>query len=211
MKAFWLNKNHSSNLIVFFSGWGMDEKSVILDYKDYDFIVFYDYENFEIEKSLIDEINAYKNVYLIAWSMGVIASTILINKIKNLKQKIAINGTLSIIDDKFGISNKIFDATLNNLSPDSIKMFFKNMGYSDFKEPNRTFESQLNELKNIKTFYKANNFSFDFDKIIISKKDIIVPFKNQKRAWDGKNCIFFDSGHYVFNLFKSWEDIINAR
>ena len=210
MKFSWLNKKGNLNLIVFFSGWGMDEKSVILDYRNFDFIVLYDYEDSKIDAKLVKEISDYDNAYIIGWSMGVIMSTLLFDKINNIKKKIAVNGTLKIVDDKFGIPTKIFEATLNNLNAKTIEMFFKNMGYKDFKTPNRNFESQLNELKFIKNFYDGNIFQYNFDKVIIGNKDIIVPYRNQKRAWENNSCLYLDCGHYCFNLFNSWEDIANA-
>lgn len=221
MKYCWLNKNNSSKLIIFFSGWGMDKNSVILNYNDFDLIVFYDYQDLVIDNDLITEFSKYTESYIISWSMGVIISTILTKNLNNIQKNIAINGTLKIIDNNFGIAEKIFNATLNNLTSESIKDFFKNMFYDDFKLPKRDFNSQLNELKSIQNFYKNNNFennnfennnfkNNNFDKVIISKKDIIVPYKNQKKFWENNNCVFLDSGHYPFHLFKSWEDIINV-
>ncbi len=210
MRYFWINKQKNSNLIIFFSGWGMDEKSVFLNYENFDIVIFYDYKDIIIENNLMEEFLNYKSVYLIAWSMGVIMSTLLIKKLNNIKKSIAINGTLKIIDDKFGIPIKIFNSTLNNLNEVTILSFFNNMGYKDFKIPNRNFESQFIELKSIENFYKNNNFNANFDRILIGEKDIIVPYKNQKRAWENKNFITIDGGHYIFNKFKKWEEIIKC-
>lgn len=196
-------------LILFFTGWGMDENSVKLEKNNYDLITLFDYKN--INTDFLEKVENYKEIYVIAWSMGVIFASYFINKIKNIKKSMAINGTLKIIDDKFGINTKIFDATLKNLNKNTINDFFNNMGYSDFLPPKRDFNNQLEELKFIKDFYFKNNFNANFDKIIIVKKDIIIPFKNQKRYWENNNIVILDSGHYVFNLFNSWEDIINVQ
>ncbi len=196
-------------LILFFTGWGMDENSVKLEKNNYDLITLFDYKN--INTDFLEKVENYKEIYIIAWSMGVIFASYFINKIKNVRKSIAINGTLKIIDDKFGINTKIFDATLKNLNKNTINDFFNNMGYSDFLPPKRDFNNQLEELKFIKDFYFKNNFNANFDKIIIGKKDIIIPFKNQKRYWENNNIVILDSDHYVFNLFNSWEDIINVQ
>ena len=195
-------------LILFFTGWGMDENSVKLKQDSYDLITVFNYRN--INTDFLEKVKSYKEIYIIAWSMGVIFAGYFMDKIKNVKESIAINGTLKIIDDKFGINTKIFDATLKNLNKNTINDFFNNMGYSDFIPPKRDFDNQLEELKFIKDFYFKNNFNANFDKIIIGKKDIIIPFKNQKRYWENNNTVILDSGHYIFNLFNSWEDIINV-
>ena len=50
MQYKWLNKQENKNLIVFFNGWGMDEKVVQhLKFCDFDVLTFYDYRTFEIE------------------------------------------------------------------------------------------------------------------------------------------------------------------
>lgn len=208
MQNKWLNKNNNSKLIIFFSGWGMDENSIKLNYENFDFLVFYDYFDEKINIALIEEIKKYNEIYLIAWSMGVVFSTLL-NHL-TIKKRIAINGTLSIIDDKFGIPTKIFSGTLNNLNKENIALFFQNMGYKDFISPNRTLKSQIDELKFIEYFCKNKEFKNNFDKIIIGNKDIIVPYKNQKRAWNIENVKIFDCGHYIFNLFQNWENILNV-
>ena len=96
-------------LILFFTGWGMDENSVKLKQDSYDLITVFNYRN--INTDFLEKVKSYKEIYIIAWSMGVIFASYFMDKIKNVKESIAINGTLKIIDDKFGINTKIFDAT----------------------------------------------------------------------------------------------------
>ena len=202
MKYKWLNNQKNENLIIFFNGWGMNEEIVNhLTFGNFDVIMFYDYNSLKIDFDF-ENFNIYKKCHLIAWSMGVMISTLF-----NLKydSATAINGTLYPIDDNFGIPKKIYELTLKNFNPESSQKFVKNM----FKENSnltisRDFEnikSELNALKN----YESNK-NFKFTKVLLSSTDKIIPTKNQMNYWHiepNLNC-----GHAPFNDFKSWGDLI---
>ena len=79
MKYKWLTQNYKNdNLIYFFNGWGMDESvlNILKKPLNTDILMFYDYQNLEINNDVFDECLKYKNKYLISWSMGVMISTI---------------------------------------------------------------------------------------------------------------------------------------
>ena len=199
-------------LIVFFNGWGMDENVVNLSHDGYDFITF---DTYNTEKNYNIDCKNYSIVYVVAWSMGVLFSEYLnILNCDNVK-RIAINGTTKIIDNKYGINKKIFDNTLNNLDENTIIDFYKNMfvdgNIDNFNKPRRSFQSQLNELVFIKNFYEKNIDLLDnfkkFDIALIGKYDKIVPCAKQQNFFE--NYKILDCGHYIFDLFKTWADIIN--
>ncbi len=201
MKYKWLNRDNNKKLIVFFNGWGMDESAVKhLEPDDYDIIMFYDYNSIETDISML---NKYSEKYLVAWSMGVMCAS-LFNL--NYNNTTAINGTLKPIDNNFGIPEKIYDLTLNGLTPVGAKKFIKNM----FKENtvnleiNRDFENIKNELAVLKT-YKANT-DFHYNRVIISHYDKIIPAKNQTAFWGIEPNL--ESGHCPFFLFKSWRELL---
>ena len=203
----WLNRKNNKKVIVFFNGWGMDENVINLNFLDYDFLMFYEYLDEKIDKNLVFELEKYESSIIISWSMGVIFSTLL--KLNNMEQRIAINGTVKVINNDFGINEKIFNNTLQNLNINTIDMFFKNMSINDdFKKPKRNIKSQINELKFIGEFYKKNDFKGKFNKVFIGKYDKIIPFKKQKNFWENESPVVLEAGHYIFNLFKSWEEII---
>lgn len=223
-------------LIVFFNGWGMDKNVVNLSHDGYDFITF---DTYNTEKNYNIDCKNYSIVYVVAWSMGVLFSEYLnILNCNNIK-RIAINGTTKIIDNKYGINKKIFDNTLNNLNENTIIDFYKNMfvdgNIDNFNKPRRSFQSQLDELLFIKNFYEKitnpeninnfnnynpNNCNTDnynlnnninnfkkFDIALIGKYDKIVPCVKQQNFFE--NYKILDCGHYIFDLFKTWTDIIN--
>ena len=134
-------------------------------------------------------------------------------------KKIAINGTPCPIDDKFGIPEKIFKMTLENLNQSVLTKFRKNMfsnevEYENFikKLPISNFENSKKELSNLEKEIKTAEdvYSDFYNYAIISKRDKIFPYKNQLRFWEGRTkTINLDCGHFPFGQFTSWNDILN--
>ena len=215
MKHQTIQNNHSRNIILFFAGWGMDA-TPFRAFTDLgkDCMIVYDYSDFKADF----DISGYSGYYVVAWSFGVYAAAywLATQKKKPLKA-IAINGTLSPIDDECGIPCKIFDATLNGLSEKSLLKFIRRMcgndiSYNWFMEnrPARTIYSLRNELITMKKISSQHPQVFEkWDVAYISEKDYIFPTDNQKKAWSGK------SKHIVlgdeYHLPKNFIQIINSN
>lgn len=208
MRYKWLNKNNNDKLIVFFNGWGMDDKVVShLDCANFDVITFYDYQNFEIPSF---DFSAYSKRYLIAWSMGVFVCNYFYELFCNFDKYIAVNGTQNPIDDEFGIPKKIYDLTVNNFNELSCAKFMKKISSSvDLNSyKSRSNEELKNELISIRDL-KVENY-FNFDEAIVSDKDRIIPTQNQINFWNKKGVtVKSEAGaHYIFDKYKSWGDFL---
>lgn len=221
MQFSWLIKNNRQKLIVFFNGWSLDKNIVKnLGSTGFDVLMFNDYSDLNIEEKVLSDINSYSEVNVIAWSFGVWASSCVLDKIKNLKSATAINGTLCAIDDTYGINKRVFDLTLLNFSEKNYLRFFKNM-FDVFKDdyqkmiPKREANNQKNELTLIQkqSFenIKLDNAKF-FSRVIIGMNDKIIPAKNQLNFWMDKSTakiIQVEKGHFIFDLFSSWDEILD--
>ena len=213
MKHFWLKKQHNQKLILLFAGWGMDEnpiKHIAVD--GYDILIVYDYCDLAFDIILSE----YAEITVTAWSMGVLAASIICRNLE-IKKAIAINGTQKPIDAKFGIHPKIYQLTLDNLDEANRDIFFKNMfkdekEYEKFQKPERNLENQREELANLQKLASENTtLNFDFDVAIISTQDQIMPTKNQQRFWQTKKVkvVELSSGHYPFFELNSFEEILD--
>lgn len=211
MKYKWLTQNYKNdNLIYFFNGWGMDESvlNILKKPLNTDILMFYDYQNLEINNDVFDECLKYKNKYLISWSMGVMISTIFANKLGKLDKKIAINGTIKPIDDNYGILKKIYDLTINNFNQSSCEKFVKKMFVETATTSflflsKRPLKELKNELLSLKTYKGDENISFDL--VYISEYDKIITSKNQLNFWNNRNekIVMLNCGHFPFFNFKS--------
>lgn len=213
MKTFWLKKQNNSKLVLFFCGWGMDENPIKhLKIGDFDVLVVYDYSDLTFE----EDIKNYQEITLVAWSMGVLASSLVCSEF-NITKAIAINGTQRPVDAEFGINPKVYKLTLDNFSKSVRDKFFQNMflgqeEYEKFQKPQQKIENQRQELAFLQDIAAKNQiFDFEFDCAIISSRDNIIPTKNQKKFWQTKKVkvVELNSGHYPFFEFKSLEEILN--
>ena len=206
MKHFWLNKtNTNKKLIIFFNGWGMDEKIIShLECEDYDVVVLYEYNDLELDIQSLN-LSQYTEKHIIAWSMGVMVATLF--NFGEIKTATAICGTPFAINNEYGIPERIYNLTIKGFSETSSKKF---MGRMFIEKPNidtfsdRTFDSKLSELKKMLE-YKPNT-EFNFTKAIVGTDDKIIPTKNQLNYWD--NPITINSGHCPFMLYKKWTELL---
>ncbi len=206
---FLIKKNHSRLLLVF-AGWGMDA-TPFQPYQpaDCDFLLCYDYRTLLFDYSLL---NGYKEIRLLAWSMGIwAASQVFREKDIRIKQSIAINGTITPVDDRKGIPSAIYRKTLDNLSESSYRKFLLRMcgGTEQWKAfmlhiPQRSLKEVREELCCIEEQTNQRPTSlFVWDKAIIGKSDLIFPPDNQLRAWKSNTATEIrDIPHYSDELFK---------
>ena len=211
MQYFWLNKKENKKLIVFFNGWGMNETPVKhLAFEDFDVLLLFDYRDLNFDLSQFD-FSQYQKKYLICWSMGVYVSNLFKNELQNFNKKIAINGTTKIIDNDFGIPEKIYKVTVKFLNEDSCDKFIKNMFDVGKLNPNITITKTLKELK--EELISIQNIKLDkeldFDCAIISNNDKIIPTKNQINFWENKlSAKIISSTHCPFEIFKKWSELL---
>ena len=214
MEYFWLNKKNNNKLILIFNGWGMNETPFKhLSCANFDVLILSDYRKFDIDLNIFD-FDKYIEKYFIAWSMGVYVSGLYGKILNKFDKKIAVNGTGKIVDDEFGIPEKIYDITVKSLNETSLDKFLKNMFKSGKLNPEinitRDIEGLREELTAIKNLHIEN--CIDFDKVIISKFDRIIPAKNQQSYWKNKlnkqNTVEISSTHCPFSDYKSFEEIL---
>ncbi len=192
-------------LILFFNGWGMDKKVVenVVVPDGYEVEVI----NFPYDVNV--NLDGYDEIVPIGWSFGCYYLTKWISSYGNSKinKIIAINGNGKIIG-KYGITPKIFDFTLNTLTPDSLLKFYNNMGIDEnFKNPNRSFQEVKKELE----FFKENYTPLEniFTNIVIGKNDKIVSGNRQIKYCQEKNIPYteLDMGHYPFDNIRAWSEL----
>lgn len=210
MEYFWLNKKNNDKLILIFNGWGMNETPYnTLKCLDYDVLILSDYRNFNLDIEKL--IEGYKEKYLICWSMGVYVAGYYDKILNNFKRKIAINGTGLIVDNNFGIPEKIYDVTVKFLSESSLDKFIKNMFKDGTLNPNIKITRNISELKEelIKIKNLKINGKINYDKVIISNMDRIIPSKNQFAYWkDRAEILEIQSTHCPFEKFQTFEEIL---
>ncbi len=204
MKYKWLNKNSNQKLIIFFNGWGMDESVVKhLDVEDYDVLMFYDYNTLENDFDW-KLLSIYHEKNLIAWSMGVMIGSNFSFILKN-GISVAINGTLKPINTEFGIHPRIYDSTIKGFDEKNREKFINSMFETKIEvNCKRDITDQRSELIAIKS-YQADE-TFEYNKILISDNDKIIPTKSQVKYWGIEPNL--KGGHCPFFQFEKWGELL---
>lgn len=173
-----------------------------LSHPGYDIVVVWDYTELSFNwKKFFN----YHEICLLAWSMGVFAASLTIHEIEpRITMRIAVNGTLTPIDERRGIPPAIWSGTHNTLSPSTWRKFQRRMctsapQYAAFAgvAPHRTLQSLRDELYALETYtmFHVEQIT-DWDMAIVGKHDGIFPAANQREAWrDVAPVRILDAGH----------------
>jgi len=221
-KLFKGNKN-SAGLLLFFAGWGMDERPFV-EYlpDDRDCAVCYDYRSLDFDYSLTSGYSG--GIRVVAWSMGVWAAAhVLRDNPFPVAGSAAVNGTTCPVDDEKGIAGRIFRGTLDGLNDQTLLKFRRRMCGSQealnrflAKAPGRTTEDLREELRCIGEMSRETvHASFRWDRVYIGTRDKIFLPTNQQKAWEGENVCMIEAEHYpekYWNrLFGSGRSSIRAE
>lgn len=216
MTSNWLIKNNSKKLILFFNGWGMNSSAVQhLKPNNYDIVEFNDYCTISFNEN---EYVGYKEIYVVAWSLGVWAASFALNKSNlPLSKAIAINGTQNPVHPKEGIHPTIFEGTLNGWNEKNRRRFLIRTigGKNEFEASasrfgKRELENQKAELSSMYEHIKQHDtLNFKFNVSLIGNRDAIFTPENQSNYWDGKvDYKLVEMPHYPFFQFSTWDEII---
>lgn len=215
MRQIWLNKKNNERCILFFNGWGMDENAVCrMEMGNYDICMF---NNYSQSYFVNDDFVTYKEVILMAWSLGVWASEHVLTKTNiRLHKKIAINGTSQPVNKEFGIPEHIFINTLKNWNELNREKFNARMmggknslnNYAAFLSK-RSAEEQKEELQSIYEQQQSLSVSkLAWDVAVVGQNDLIFSETNQINWWTGKTRIIkTEHPHFPFIGIESWKQI----
>ena len=200
------NSPRRRELLLFFTGWGMDEHPfrAFLPAAN-DCLLCYDYKTLTFDAALLC---GYDRVKVVAWSLGVwAAATVLPGCQLPPGDRIAVNGTHYPVDERRGIPLGIFQGTLNGLNEAALAKFRRRMcGSREACErflraaPRRGIDDLREELRCLgDAAVHRPAPAFAWSHIFIGEQDRIFPAENQARAWEGGNIAFATTPHYPEN------------
>ncbi len=214
-----LQTANSTELLIIFAGWGMDETVFgHLSAGNQDVLYCFDYTE-PGELAWPDLTAKYRRISLLAWSFGVFAAGCCCAG-RSFERALAVNGTLIPVDDRFGITEAVFQATLGNWSETVRHKFFRRMNddqmtnrFFSAHPPRRTLESQRLELESLAAQAAGRRPPANcFDTVLIGRRDRIFPPRAQHCAWDREPAvrqIEADLPHYPFAVFDNYREIFH--
>lgn len=200
MKSALISSNDSDRLILLFAGWGMDSRPFVsLRRPGYDIAVVWDYRDLTFDASLTAP---YREVCVVAWSLGVVAAGILMPQIgSKVTRFLAVNGTFTPIDDERGIPQAVFNGTHDGLDERSLRKFYRRMAGSAslFAAFAATMpERPVDELKEELRSFVGRTVPGDVrmpDLAVAGMNDAIFPPANQLKAWENIPVVRTDDTH----------------
>ena len=217
MKSKWLQQGAHPDLLVFWNGWGMDDRPFEhLSAKAHDVLMIYDYRDPALPDDLVRSEDAYCRIRQVAWSFGVwAAGTWAKTAPANASFDLAMNGTSAPIHAQYGIPPEAFDEMASQLTPERRDLFYRDMFTNEeeavrfFNQPpNRAFAEQHEELLAVQAAPAPQ--PAPFVTALVSGRDRIVPARSQLRFWKGRGAMRkAESGHFPFYLWQTWEDLLS--
>lgn len=220
MKTEFINHGKTS-LIVFFCGFYTDANCFIeFDNGKNDILFVYDYSDMQNNPLEYFDFLNYTQVSVIAYSYGVWALNYVYNQdlLPEISSSCAISGTFCPVDNDYGVNEKVYELMARSLNSDTIEKFEQRMALGassplNIKRANRKTENLADELLNIRmvskhTWFKKN---FEFDKVVLTKKDRIFPYSSQANFWaTHRNKVELECGHFPFFEFKDFDEILES-
>ena len=169
----------------------------------YDIAVVWDYRNLNIDWSFTAP---YCEICVIAWSLGVYASSISTYGIdERITRRVAVNGTLWPVDRLRGIPEEVFAGTHDSLDSRQLRKFYRRMCgsaelFADFCQhmPERPVDELRQELE---AFYPLPLLQHSpvrrWDVAVTGTDDAIFPAVNQWRAWQGTPIDMMSRPHLI--------------
>ncbi len=190
----------SDRLILILAGWAMDANPFrFLKRPGYDIAVVWNYDSTEADWSFTE---SYREICLVAWSLGVAAAGITEPISGRITRRIAVAGTPVPIDDRTGIPRAIFEGTRRALSPAGLRKFYRRVAgsasaFESFMEnaPERNIEELGAELDYFLSEDAPHSSGLPWDMAIVPENDAIFPPENQLRAWQNVMTYRIDSPH----------------
>lgn len=213
MKYFFKD-NKKPDLCLVFCGWGTDERLYLPLLKDFDYLLYFDYDrNLEFEIPISTD--KYDKIYLLCYSAGGGIAAILKDKLPQITKSVAVNASVKLIG-KYGLTDEMLkivrNLNINNYIDFRRKYLVTNNEELDLfckNQPRRSFESCFLELDNIEYLAKKyKDVNYNFDNVFVSKNDTLIPI-NHQREYYGNNITEIEGSHFPFYQYNSLREFFN--
>lgn len=220
MQTCWLSRTGQSSCLLFFAGWGMDPAPFRpLAFKGHDLLLFYDYRALDRVDPAALLPPGYQRLILLSWSMGVwVAGHLLAGQRHRLSTAMAVNGTLTPIDDRTGIPVRAYTDMLTAFSPQILLDFYASMfidraGLKLFlaNRPERAAGEIRSELADLRARYQVHGPAADiYSRHLVGSRDRIFPARAQVRSWGREQCRLLPCPHFPF-YDLNWDDLLREE
>lgn len=209
MKQYFIDKN-SDRLLIFFTGWGCDEREFKHLDSNSDVLLLYNYTDLNIDF----DFSKYNKIDLLSFSAGVFIGSVIDLGLK-IDKKIAVSGNPYLFDNHFGLSDKV-QKELYNVEKETADIFARNYlvktdeEWKKFRHSNRSPESCREEFESLKNIYLnvKQNIKDIYDIAIMGDEDPIFDITAQKEYYGERLHVINNARHNLFFRIKNYEQIM---
>ncbi|AUQ67188.1 pimeloyl-ACP methyl esterase BioG family protein [Phaeobacter inhibens] len=206
MEFRWLKRKQAGEAIVIFGGWAVGPG--VFDHLAgaQDLVFVNDYRSLDVD---LPDLSGYDHVTLLAWSFGVAAyAHWQEGRADPFDRKVAVNGTLTPVDEARGIPPAVMAKTAEGLSEQSLAQFLRRTFNAPQPPHAVDIDARRAELHAVAARGTASVVAFD--QVWIAGRDRIFPPKNQHRAWADATIRELPAAtHAPFDHFDSWQALIS--
>lgn len=215
-----INKDNPS-LVLCFAGWSAspDLFRGLRISDGTDLWICYDFRNLAFNEDLTH----YKQIHLVAWSLGVWVADHLFHGRHTFTTATAINGTARPMDDQDGIPEAIFKGTLANITEEGMGRFNRRMcgdrdtlaAYSGIPaRPLNEIREELqclhDQIRSSRDLPKGTDAPCLWNRAIIGTADKIFPVGNLRHYWQGRAAVTeIAAPHFPFLHYQTWNELWN--
>lgn len=215
----------SRRLILYFNGWALGPVAVehLPREQDYDLLILWDYRDDQLDF----DFHPYRELRLVAWSMGVWAADRFFSEHPRLREHLisgtAVAGTGYPMDDVYGIPEAVYQATLGSITEENRVRFDRRMLggktyrhlYEDVRE--RPTDVIYDELLRPYTIERDRPRPVPkpqaqglWSHAFIGDDDRVIPPPSQEAYWREQGVPFtlIERGaHYLLSHFRHWHEL----
>lgn len=169
----------SDRLLLVFAGWGMGADAFAgLARSGYDVMVVWDFRSFYIDWSCVDR---YCEICLLAWSLGVYAASQTTHAIDyKITRRVAVNGTLEPIHDRYGIAEARYYDIIERLPATSVAEVLESEATSSTLSADEVAAELLSVSDRLLLSVPAAS---RWDVALVGVDDRLWSPQSQRRAW----------------------------
>ncbi|MBJ2153044.1 pimeloyl-ACP methyl esterase BioG family protein [Paracoccus sp. IB05] len=195
MRAQWLQRSGSEDLILFYGGWAVGAAAVQHMQGGEDVLALDDYRDETLPVALL---RPYRRLHVIAWSMGVAVAARHLDHLAPARAT-AICGAP---DPCAAIGPETYDATAASLTAESLQRFARRAGAA--LPPHTDIDALALELQHLALREAAPAAAFTH--IIAGRRDRIFPQRGMVAGWPERQITWLDCGHNPFPLWRDWSE-----
>ncbi len=206
-------------VVIFFCGWGVDERP-FLELVGSETVAFlYEYDE---RLSVPEFLKEFKRKFVLGWSLGVRMALEAVEQLDGVERLVVVAGTGTFSHPETGIHPRLVRLTLKALKSEGRKVLenFYDRMFSEDKD-RKIFRSRLPE-RSTESVIKELEFAMELEPkfpkdlegtYLLTEKDAIFPPEAQEKFW--KESLFKiirkPFGHFPFYRFGSLREIFELR